>query len=291
MHPCVACVCLLCVRGQVGSDAVVPEELHPADMSSAVQPPARVEPRESCQSRRSFRTGTKMLSLEVTTQGGQSGHCLSLSLNTAQGHQEGSIGPTTLDFNAMQSRHMLDILGEVNLWTAGAQQYLLAAKQKKRRLPPGVTVEHISKVLHCPSAHNVFYLDVKENALGFYLKLSQVSLPDQGRRALCLPLEGLAELIFNWQSILGPPLSSYNREAPVVQRVGSGGDKSFDISVRQNEYGRYLMMTEGKQMLYRNSIMVPESLWLEFYHQMGRAIGPPQASSPVHCATHVPVQV
>merc|ERR1712241_1140784 len=117
-----------------------------------------------------------------------------------------------------------------------------------------------------------YHMDLKENARGRFLKLSEVTRRGNGRFQVFTPADGMREIHHNLEDLIG---EYDNGDTGVMDsednqyNAGSGKkhvkieNKDFYFEVKSNQQGRYMAISEQKGS-NRNTILVPESGWESF---------------------------
>ena len=117
-----------------------------------------------------------------------------------------------------------------------------------------------------------YHMDLKENARGRFLKLSEVTRRGNGRFQVFIPTDGMREIHHNLEDLIG---EYDNGDTGVMDsednqyNAGSGKkhvkieNKDFYFEVKSNQQGRYMAISEQKGS-NRNTILVPESGWESF---------------------------
>merc|ERR1711892_775171 len=110
-----------------------------------------------------------------------------------------------------------------------------------------------------------YHMDLKENARGRFLKVSETFTRGYSRFQVFIPADGMAEFQHN----LGELIEEYDNgdveeslQVPQNQHLRIE-NKNFYFDVKRNQQGRYMSISEVKGN-YRNSILLPESGWESF---------------------------
>jgi len=110
-----------------------------------------------------------------------------------------------------------------------------------------------------------YHMDLKENARGRFLKVSETFTRGYSRFQVFIPADGMME----FQRNLGELIEEYdNGDAMEVMHVPQNQhlrveNKNFYFDIKKNQQGRYMSISEVKGN-YRNSILLPESGWESF---------------------------
>jgi len=110
-----------------------------------------------------------------------------------------------------------------------------------------------------------YHVDLKENARGRFLKVSETFTRGYSRFQIFIPADGMEE--FN--NHLKELIEEYDdgetetaAQAPQSRHVRIE-NKNFFFSCKKNAQGRYITISEVKGN-FRNSILIPESGWDDF---------------------------
>lgn len=110
-----------------------------------------------------------------------------------------------------------------------------------------------------------YHMDLKENARGRFLKVSETFTRGYSRFQVFIPADGMAEFQHN----LGELIDEYDNgdaeealSAPQNKHLRIE-NKNFYFDIKRNQQGRYMSISEVKGN-FRNSILVPESGWESF---------------------------
>jgi len=110
-----------------------------------------------------------------------------------------------------------------------------------------------------------YHMDLKENARGRFLKVSETFTRGYSRFQVFIPAEGMCE----FQQNLGELIDEYDTGdaeealAAPQNRHLRVENKNFYFDIKRNEQGRYMTISEVKGN-FRNSILVPEVGWESF---------------------------
>eukprot|EP00088_Acartia_fossae_P007652 TRINITY_DN135_c0_g1_i11.p1 TRINITY_DN135_c0_g1~~TRINITY_DN135_c0_g1_i11.p1 ORF type:complete len:299 (+),score=79.47 TRINITY_DN135_c0_g1_i11:110-1006(+) len=110
-----------------------------------------------------------------------------------------------------------------------------------------------------------YYLDLKENNRGRFLRVSQTMGRDSYRNYLAIPAKGMIEFRNALNEILdefGSDDGGFQGELPLSQHVRVG-QKTFHFDAGQNDRGIYLKVSEV-QPSFRTAITIPEKSWTRF---------------------------
>lgn len=110
-----------------------------------------------------------------------------------------------------------------------------------------------------------YHMDLKENARGRFLKVSETFTRGYSRFQVFIPADGMVEFQHN----LGELIDQYDNGDAEEALNGPQNkhlrieNKNFYFDVKRNQQGRYMSISEVKGT-YRNSILIPESGWENF---------------------------
>lgn len=110
-----------------------------------------------------------------------------------------------------------------------------------------------------------YYLDLKENNRGRFLRVSQTMGRDSYRNYLALPAQGMIEFRNSLADILdefGSDDGGFQVESLTSQHVRVG-QKTFHFDAGTNDRGVYLKISEV-QPTYRTAITIPDKCWSKF---------------------------
>jgi len=110
-----------------------------------------------------------------------------------------------------------------------------------------------------------YYLDLKENNRGRFLRVSQTMGRDSYRNYLAIPAQGMIEFRNSLADILdefGSDDGGFQVESLTSQHVRVG-QKTFHFDAGQNDRGVYLKISEV-QPTYRTAITIPDKSWSKF---------------------------
>ncbi|XP_050678424.1 transcriptional activator protein Pur-alpha isoform X2 [Leptidea sinapis] len=129
-----------------------------------------------------------------------------------------------------------------------------------------------------------YYLDLKENSRGRFLRVSQTITRGGPRSQIALPAQGMIEFRDALTDLLddfGIDDGGYKGDLPEGRHLRVD-NKNFYFDVGQNNRGVYLKVSEVKSN-FRTAITVPEKCWIRFRDimadycdKMGRAQLSPQ---------------
>merc|ERR1719147_32021 len=110
-----------------------------------------------------------------------------------------------------------------------------------------------------------YHMDLKENARGRFLKVSETFTRGYSRFQIFIPADGLVEFQRNLRELVeeydnGDSVESMHEPQNQHLRIEN---KNFYFDVKRNQQGRYMAISEVKGN-YRNSILLPESGWESF---------------------------
>jgi len=110
-----------------------------------------------------------------------------------------------------------------------------------------------------------YYLDLKENYRGRFLRVSQTMGKDSYRNYLAIPAQGMIEFRNALSDIVdefGCEDGGFQGDLPASQHVRVG-QKTFHFDAGQNDRGIYLKISEV-QPTFRTAITIPEKSWSRF---------------------------
>lgn len=134
-----------------------------------------------------------------------------------------------------------------------------------------------SETLVCDSRR--YYLDLKENSRGRFLRVAQtVSNPRAPRIQIAIPLQGLTEMRDVLTELLDKYSAGYITESattnlPKSKSVTAESNKTFYFDVGQNDRGTFVRVSEVKQISgFRNMITIPKSSLESFRNALTEVI-------------------
>jgi len=111
-----------------------------------------------------------------------------------------------------------------------------------------------------------YHVDLKENARGRFLKVSETFTRGYSRFQIFIPAEGMEEFNQHLQELI----EQYDVDGEVEQAASGPQlkhvkieNKNFYFECKKNAKGRYITISEVKGN-FKNTILVPESGWDEF---------------------------
>merc|ERR1712114_21208 len=110
-----------------------------------------------------------------------------------------------------------------------------------------------------------YHMDLKENARGRFLKVSETFTRGYSRFQIFIPADGLVEFQRNLRELVEEYDNGDAEEAlsaPQNKHLRIE-NKNFYFDVKRNQQGRYMSISEVKGN-FRNAILVPESGWESF---------------------------
>ncbi|XP_068153250.1 transcriptional regulator protein Pur-beta isoform X3 [Drosophila tropicalis] len=110
-----------------------------------------------------------------------------------------------------------------------------------------------------------YYLDLKENARGRFLRVSQTITRGGPRSQIALPAQGMIEFRDALTDLLeefGSNDGGFKGELP-EERHMKVDNKNFYFDIGQNNRGVYMRISEVKNN-FRTSITIPEKCWTRF---------------------------
>jgi len=110
-----------------------------------------------------------------------------------------------------------------------------------------------------------YHIDLKENARGRFLKVSETFTRGYNRFQIFIPADGMEELSQHLKELIEEFDDGELEEAAAVpeNRHVRIENKNFFFACKKNAQGRYITVSEIKGQ-YRNSILIPESGWDDF---------------------------
>ncbi|KAH8269800.1 hypothetical protein KR018_008126 [Drosophila ironensis] len=110
-----------------------------------------------------------------------------------------------------------------------------------------------------------YYLDLKENARGRFLRVSQTITRGGPRSQIALPAQGMIEFRDALTDLLeefGANDGGFKGDLP-EERHMKVDNKNFYFDIGQNNRGVYMRISEVKNN-FRTSITIPEKCWIRF---------------------------
>ncbi|VDO71121.1 unnamed protein product [Haemonchus placei] len=118
-----------------------------------------------------------------------------------------------------------------------------------------------------------YYLDLKENQRGRFLRIAQtVANPRMSRAQIAIPAQGMMEM----RDTLHEMLEKYSEgflndgnstDATKTKQLTADNNKTFYFDIGKNDRGTFVRVTEVKQPAgYRTSITIPQSALDKFRH-------------------------
>ncbi|XP_034111974.1 transcriptional activator protein Pur-alpha isoform X1 [Drosophila nasuta] len=110
-----------------------------------------------------------------------------------------------------------------------------------------------------------YYLDLKENARGRFLRVSQTITRGGPRSQIALPAQGMIEFRDALTDLLeefGVSDGGFKGDLP-EERHMKVDNKNFYFDIGQNNRGVYMRISEVKNN-FRTSITIPEKCWIRF---------------------------
>lgn len=122
-----------------------------------------------------------------------------------------------------------------------------------------------------------YHMDLKENARGRFLKVSETFTRGYSRFQVFIPADGMAE----FQQNLGELIEEYDNgdaeealTAPQNKHLRIE-NKNFYFDIKRNQQGRYMSISEVKGN-FRNAILIPESGWESFRNVLDEYVRQPK---------------
>lgn len=125
-----------------------------------------------------------------------------------------------------------------------------------------------------------YYLDLKENARGRFLKVS-MTLPSHERCQIVIPAQGMADVrdalvdILNQHGCEDTSPNLHKSQANALHTE----NKTFFFDVGTNPRGNFLRISEVCGA-FRSMITIPEDAWNQFTSMMDQATSEPESSPP-----------
>lgn len=110
-----------------------------------------------------------------------------------------------------------------------------------------------------------YHVDLKENARGRFLKVSETFTRGYSRFQIFIPADGMEEFNHHLKELIEEYDDGEVEEAAAApqSRHVRIENKNFFFSCKKNAQGRYITISEVKGT-FRNSILIPESGWDDF---------------------------
>merc|ERR1712212_383780 len=110
-----------------------------------------------------------------------------------------------------------------------------------------------------------YHMDLKENARGRFLKVSETFTRGYSRFQVFIPADGMEEFNNHLKELIeeyddGDAEEAMNAPQNKHLRIEN---KNFYFDIKRNQQGRYMSISEVKGS-YRNSILIPETGWESF---------------------------
>ena len=107
-----------------------------------------------------------------------------------------------------------------------------------------------------------YYLDLKVNSRGHFLRVSQITARGGSRNQIAIPAEGMVEFRDALKELLDEIRTGneeYEGESPKGRHM-HGGNKNLYFDIRKNNKGRYMHRSEVKPNI-RNAIDISGKYW------------------------------
>jgi len=122
-----------------------------------------------------------------------------------------------------------------------------------------------------------YHMDLKENARGRFLKVSETFTRGYSRFQVFIPADGMAEFQHNLGELIqeydnGDAEEALNSPQNKHLRIEN---KNFYFDIKRNQQGRYMSILEVKGS-YRNAILIPESGWENFRDVLDQYVAQPK---------------
>uniref|UniRef100_A0A1I7V0M5 Transcriptional activator protein Pur-alpha n=1 Tax=Caenorhabditis tropicalis TaxID=1561998 RepID=A0A1I7V0M5_9PELO len=114
-----------------------------------------------------------------------------------------------------------------------------------------------------------FYIDLKENDRGRFLRIAQMPTnPRQTRQQIAIPSDGIHEIYKTLADFLVKFGEGHDQESPNAPKV-TAENKSFIFHVGKNDRGEFVRISEIKlNSGYRSAITVPMSAMIDFRKEL-----------------------
>merc|ERR1719151_114269 len=103
-----------------------------------------------------------------------------------------------------------------------------------------------------------YHIDLKENARGRFLKVSETFTRGYSRFQIFIPADGMEEFNLHLKELI----EEYD-DGEIEEAAAAPENKHFFFSCKKNAQGRYITVAEIKGN-FRNTILIPESGWDDF---------------------------
>lgn len=118
-----------------------------------------------------------------------------------------------------------------------------------------------------------YYLDLKENTRGRFLRIVQTGAnPRMGRAQIAIPAQGMVQMRDTLQEMLDKYAKGFlnegsNTDASKTKQLAADNNKIFYFDIGKNDRGTFVRVTEVKQPAgYRTQITIPQSALDKFRH-------------------------
>lgn len=109
-----------------------------------------------------------------------------------------------------------------------------------------------------------YYLDLKENSRGRFLKVAMTMPPPSlERQQVVIPAQGMIDIRDALTDILSEFGVSYSYEEVEEKLSLEADNKVFFFDISENQYGDYLRISEVSPS-FRTAINIPRNIWLQF---------------------------
>ncbi|CAL2040334.1 hypothetical protein CAEBREN_26077 [Caenorhabditis brenneri] len=118
-----------------------------------------------------------------------------------------------------------------------------------------------------------FYIDLKENERGRFLRIAQMPMnPRQTRQQIAIPSDGIVEIHKSLSDYLVQFGEGHDQESANTAKV-TAENKSFLFNVGKNDRGEFVRISEIKlNSGYRNAITVPMAAIVDFRKELDSII-------------------
>lgn len=120
------------------------------------------------------------------------------------------------------------------------------------------------------AADRRYYMDLKENARGRFLKVAMTMPPPSlERQQVVIPAQGMIDVRDALTDILSEYGASYNSDDGEEKISLEADNKMFYFNIGENQFGDYLKISEVSPS-FRTAINIPHSIWQEFREKLNR---------------------
>lgn len=113
-----------------------------------------------------------------------------------------------------------------------------------------------------------YYLDLKENSRGRFLKVAMTMPPPSAeRQQVVIPAQGMIDVRDALTDILSEFGVSYSFEEVEEKLSLEADNKVFFFDIGENQYGDYLRISEVSPS-FRTAISIPQNIWPQFREKL-----------------------